>query len=262
MPTITELATFAEELAQVARGETLHRWAAGSAAEDKGGGGYDPVTEADREAERMIREAIEARYADHGVTGEEWPDRPGASNYSWSLDPVDGTRSFICRLPTWVTLIGLLNEGRPELGLIDAPCLDELYVGFGDEAWVVSGDGRDRIRTSGCTNLSDARLSTTDPFLFDCGATAAFDRLRQAVRTTRYGHDGYAYARLAGGSLDLVIECGLKPHDYNALIPVVRGAGGVIGDWRGGEEFTRGKVIAAATQQLYDEAVEAFEAFA
>jgi myo-inositol-1(or 4)-monophosphatase len=262
MATIAELAAFAEELAGIARSETLHRWADGSAAEDKGGGAYDPVTEADREAERVIREAIAARYPDHGVTGEEWPDRPGASNYSWSLDPVDGTRSFICRLPTWVTLIGLLNDGRAELGLIDAPCLDELYVGFGNKAWLVSKGGRSAIRISGCTTLSEARLSTTDPFLFDGGATEAFDRLRQIVRTTRYGHDGFGYARLAAGSLDLVIECGLKPHDYNALIPVVRGAGGAIGDWRGGEDFGRGKVIAAATQQLYDEAVGAFEAFA
>ena len=262
MPTIAELAAFAEELAGIARGETLHRWAAGSVADDKGGGAYDPVTDADREAERVIREAIAARYPDHGVTGEEWPDRPGANNYSWSLDPVDGTRSFICRLPTWVTLIGLLNERRPELGLIDAPCLDELYVGFGNEAWMVSKSERTQIRASGCTVLSDARLSTTDPFLFDSGPAAAFDRLRQAARTTRYGHDGYGYARVAAGSLDLVIECGLKPHDYNALIPVVRGAGGVIGDWRGGQDFERGKLITAASQQLYDEAVRAFEAFA
>ena len=262
MAMIEELAAFAEELARIARGETLHRWADGSAAEDKGGGAYDPVTEADREAERVIREAIAARYPDHGVTGEEWPDRPGASNYSWSLDPVDGTRSFICRLPTWVTLIGLLNDGRAELGLIDAPCLDELYVGFGNQAWLVSKGERTQIRSSGCTALSDARLSTTDPFLFDSGPAAAFDRLRQAARTTRYGHDGYAYARLAAGSLDLVIESGLKPHDYNALIPVVRGSGGIIGDWRGGENFGLGKVLAAATQELYDEAVGAFEAFA
>jgi myo-inositol-1(or 4)-monophosphatase len=262
MPAIVELAAFAEELAAVARRETVHRWAEAVPADDKGGGSYDPVTDADREAERAIRELIASRYPDHGITGEEWPDRPGTSEYSWSLDPVDGTRSFICRLPTWVTLIGLLRDGRPELGLIDAPCLDEIYVGFGDRAWLISKGERTALRASGCTAMADARLSTTDPFLFDGGPAAAFGRLRETARTTRYGHDGYGYARVAAGSLDLVIECGLKPHDYNALIPVVRGAGGVIGDWRGGEDFAAGNVIAAATQELYDEAVRAFEAFA
>lgn len=257
-----DLIAFAEELAAVARAETLHRWASTVAAESKGGAAYDPVTDADREAERAMRELIRDRYPDHGVTGEEWPDEPANGPFSWSLDPVDGTRSFICQLPNWVTLAALLDDSRPVLGLIDAPCLDELYVGSGDEAWLISKTGRTRVRASGCTNPAEARLSTTDPFLFEGDAADAFDRLRQSVRTTRYGHDGYAYARLACGSIDLVIENGLKPHDYNALIPVVRAAGGMIGDWRGGEDFARGKVIAAATRELYDEAVRSFEAFA
>ena len=111
-----------------------------------------------------------------------------------------------------------------------------------------------RRRSSGCTRLAEARLSTTDPFLLH--DRQAFQRVRGAVRVTRYGHDGYAYARLAAASLDLVIESGLKPHDYNALIPVVTGAGGAIGDWRGGADFTAGRVVAAATRELYDEAVE------
>jgi myo-inositol-1(or 4)-monophosphatase len=155
-----------------------------------------------------------------------------------------------------------LHDGQPVLGVIDAPCLDELIVGYGADAWLISRGGRTRIRTSGCTDLADARLSTTDPFLFDGGSAEAFDAVRRAVRVTRYGHDGYAYARLAAGSIDLVVESGLKPHDYNALIPVVRGAGGVIGDWRGGEDFARGKVIAAASPELYEAAVRFFEAFA
>ena len=258
-----ELIAFVEELAQAARGETLHRWLDAVAAEDKGAGGYDPVTAADREAERVIREIIHERYPDHGITGEEWPDEPGSSSYRWSLDPVDGTRSFICQLPNWVTLIGLLHDERPALGLIDAPCLDEVYVGFGNEAGIVRKGERAPIRTSGCKQLADVRLSTTDPFILAEGSLDAFLRLQTSVRTTRYGHDGYAYARLAAGSLDLVVESGLKPHDYNALIPVVRGAGGTIGDWRGGDDFTRGgKVIAAASRELYDEAVGYFEAFA
>jgi myo-inositol-1(or 4)-monophosphatase len=248
-----ELTAFAEKLAAAARAETLGRWASGCAVEDKGSGGYDPVTEADREAERAMRELIRKRYPDHGVTGEEWPDESGTSAYRWSLDPIDGTRSFMCGLPTWTTLIALLREDAPVLSVIDAPVLDETYVGGADGAWLTCRGLRSELRTSGCSRLSEARLSTTDPFLLD--DPAAFERIRRSVRVTRYGHDGYGYARLAAGSLDLVIESGLKAHDYNALIPVVMGAGGAIGDWHGGTDFTAGRVVAAATRELYDEAV-------
>ncbi len=257
-----EFAAFAEELAEVARGETLRRWAQSCPVEDKGGSAFDPVTDADREAERVMRSLIRRRYPDHGVTGEEFPDQPGTGPHCWSLDPVDGTRSFICRLPTWVTLIGLLRDDQPILGVVDAPCLNETYIGFGDEAWLRWNGERTRIRTSGCTSLSDARLSATDPFLFGGASAETFDQLRQAARTTRYGHDGYGYARLAGGSIDLVVECDLKSHDYNALIPLVRAAGGAIGDWRGGEDFGGGRLIAAATRELYEEAVRYFDAVA
>lgn len=254
MPVPPELVAFAEELAQAVRRETLHRWLEACAAESKSGDEFDPVTEADREAERVMRERIRARYPDHGTTGEEWPDEPGSGSYCWSLDPVDGTRSFMCRLPTWTTLIALLEDGRPILGLIDAPVLDEIFGGSGDQAWTISKGAREPIRTSGCSRLADARFATTDPF---AGIPAAvMDAIRASVRVTRYGHDGYAYARLAAGTIDLVIESGLKPHDYNALIPVVSGAGGHIGDWTGGTDFAAGRIIAAATRELYDEAVE------
>jgi myo-inositol-1(or 4)-monophosphatase len=248
------LIVFAEELATAARAETLPRWRDCCVVEDKGEQIFDPVTDADREAERVMRQMIHDRFPDHGVSGEEGGEEPGTSRWSWSLDPVDGTRSFMCRLPTWTTLIALLDDGLPAAGLIDAPVLDEAYLGYGDRAWLVAGGDRALLRASGCQRLADARFSTTDPLLFD--NPAAFDRLERAARVTRYGHDAYGYARLAGGSIDLVVECGLKPHDYNALIPVVRGAGGHIGDWNGGSDFLLGSVVAAATRQLYDEAVE------
>ena len=244
---------FALELARAARAETLPRWHGGCAVQDKGDGIYDPVTEADRAAELAMRSLIRERFADHGVSGEEFADEPGAGHFTWSLDPIDGTRSFICGLPTWTTLIALLESSSPLIGLIDAPMLDEIYAGSGDQAWMISNGGRRPIRASGCTRISDARLSTTDPFLF--ADPDRFDRLRRSARVTRYGHDAYAYARVAAGSLDLVVESGLKPHDYNALIPVVCGAGGHIGDWDGGQDFGAGQVIAAASRQLYDEAV-------
>ena len=247
---------FAITLADAARRETLHRWAAGCSAEDKGGGmGFDPVTDADREAERAMRSLIESSFPDHGIAGEEFPDRPAAGPYCWSLDPVDGTRSFTCGLPSWVTLIALLEEGRPALGVIDAPCLDQRYIAAVGAATLISGGSETLLAVSSCTRLAEARLSTTDPFLFADGEVQAFERVRSAVRTTRYGYDGYAYARLAAGTIDLVIESRLKPYDYQALIPVVRGAGGKIGDWQGGEDFSAGKVIAAATSELFAQAV-------
>jgi myo-inositol-1(or 4)-monophosphatase len=247
---------FAKSLAAAARAETLPRWRTACPSEDKGGTvDYDPVTDADREAERAMRALIEAKCPDHGIQGEEFPDRPAAGPWCWSLDPVDGTRSFTCGLPNWVTLIALLHEGRPVLGLIDAPCLDELYVGHGGEGSLVRSGAEAPLSVSDCRGLGKARFSTTDPYLFSGAEAEAFEALRRQVRTTRYGHDGYGYARVAAGSLDLVVENSLKPHDYNALIPVVRAAGGVIGDWRGGEDFAAGKIIAAATLQLFEAAV-------
>jgi myo-inositol-1(or 4)-monophosphatase len=221
------LKSFAQELADAARGETLRRWALGIAADDKSGGAaFDPVTEADREAERVMREMIEARFPVHGIAGEEFPDKAAAGPFVWSLDPIDGTRSFICGMPTWVTLIALLDDGAPALGVIDVPRLGERYLGDCERTLLISAESEKSLSASGCERLADARFSTTDPFLFKGIEADPFAELRKRVRTTRYGHDGYAYARLAAGSIDLVVESGLKAHDYNALIPVVRGSGG------------------------------------
>ena len=254
-----EFAAFARELAEAARAETLTRWIRGCDVDDKGNGAFDPVTDADREAERVMRQLINERYPEHGVTGEEWPDAPGRSSYCWSLDPVDGTRSFICGLPTWTTLIALMEDDRPLLGLVDAPCLEEIYVGFNEQAVMLRKGEQAAIQVSSCTHIAEARLSTTDPFLFEDAAAEAFDRLRRKVVTVRFGHDGYAYARVAAGSLDLVVESGLKPHDYRPIIPLVEAAGGVVGNWRGGKDFTSGRIIASATRNLFEEALHYFE---
>jgi myo-inositol-1(or 4)-monophosphatase len=239
------LAAFASSLADAARAVTLG--VADGAVEDKSkGGGYDPVTAADREAERTIRALIGSAFPEHGISGEEFPEKVGAGRFVWSLDPIDGTRAFICGLPSWTTLIALLENGEPVIGLIDVPALDERYLGFA---------GATGLKASDCRRLAEARLSTTDPYLFADAEAEGFERLRRTARVTRYGLDAYAYARLAGGSIDLVAESGLKPHDYNALIPVVRAAGGVIGNWRGENDFRDGQVLAAATWDLFDEAV-------
>ena len=257
-----ELIAFAEELASAARAQTLTRWEGGFRTENKATNGFDPVTEADRSAEQAMRKLVAERFPEHGVTGEEWPDHLPGSEHVWSLDPIDGTRSYICGLPTWVTLIAFLEKGEPKIGLIDAPALGETYVGYDDHASLRRKHGWKPIRTSSCSNLAEARISTTDPFLFDEREREAFDRLRRNARTVRFGFDGYAYARLAAGYIDLVVEGGLKPHDYNALIPLVSAAGGTIGDWGGGRNFAGGNIIAAASPALFDEAVGYFEALA
>lgn len=252
-----EFLRFAERLAAAARAETLARWSDGCAVEAKGGAlDIDPVTDADREAERAMRALIEAEFPGHGVAGEEFPDKAGAGRFAWSLDPVDGTRAFICRLPSWTTLIALLEHGRPVVGVIDAPALDETYCAAGERALVRTVQGETPLRTSGCASLSEARISTTDPFILgECGLEG-FLRLRRGSRTARYGLDAYGYALVARGGLDLVVECGLKPHDYNALVPVVRAAGGTIGNWSGGRDLSGGDIVAAASEALYEAALE------
>ena len=253
---MTELTSFALRLAATARAETLPRWAAHGRADNKAGqDGFDPVTEADVEAERAMRALIEAEHPDHGIVGEEFGTKPSGGSISWSLDPVDGTRAFVCGLPSWTTLIALLDGGSPVLGIVDAPRMDELYLGDADGSRLVTASGEERLRCSDCAVLEEARFSTTDPYLFAGNERDAFERLRGAARLTRYGLDAYAYARLAAGSLDLVVESGLKSWDYLAIIPVVRGAGGVVGNWRGEDEFSAGQLVAAATPALFEQTV-------
>lgn len=249
-------AAFARILAQAARRETLPGCRSGLAGvENKLSEGFDPVTDNDRNSERAMRRLIETRFPDHGVTGEELSDRPAAGPWSWSLDPIDGTRAYICGLPSWTTLIALLDAGEPVLGAVDVPRLDELYLGYAGGAWMFGGGGEERrLATSDCQRIDHARLSTTDPYLFGGAEAEGFERLRLSARLTRYGLDAYGYALLAAGSLDIVAESGLKPHDYHALVPLVRGAGGVVSNWSGGMDLAAGQILACANEALLEAA--------
>ena len=240
---------FFANLSSVARAAIAAEMAAGLSADNKDASGYDPVTEADRAAERAMRAAIDAAFPEHGIWGEEYGATREGAAVQWSLDPVDGTRALVCGLPSWAVLVGLIVDGEHVAGMIDLPALDETLLAIDG---VTTRDGV-TVRTSGCSRLAEARLSTTDPYLF--ADRAPFERVRSAARLTRYGLDSLAYARVATGDLDLVIENGLKPHDYDALVAVVRGAGGVIGNWAGDGNLSGGDVVAAASRTLYDEAV-------
>lgn len=242
---------FFQQLSTVARSAIRAEISAGLVGENKAASGYDPVTAADRAAERAMRGLIERSFPDHGIWGEEYGLTRGDATVRWSLDPVDGTRALLCGLPSWAVLVGLLEDGQHVAGMIDLPALDETLIGLAGE----TRRNGEPVRTSSCAVLAEARFSTTDPFLFSPDEAAAVERVRGRARLVRFGLDAMAYARIATGDLDLVVESGLKPHDYDPLVAVVRGAGGHIGDWRGGTAFDGGRVVAASSRALYDEAL-------
>jgi len=250
-----------ERLADLARAETLPRFRAGVEVFNKAGMWYDPVTDADREAERAQRRMIAAVFPKHGILGEEFGEENEDASLRWVLDPVDGTRAFVCGVASWVTLIALEEDRQPVLGVIDQPFIDERWIGSPEGTTYKHADETRLCKTSCLTDLTKARISTTDPrreAYFTENEKAAFDRVAQVARLARFSLDAYAYALLAMGELDLVIEAGLQHHDYAALAPVVKGAGGVITNWRGGDfdADDRGRVLAAATPELHAAAKE------
>jgi histidinol phosphatase-like enzyme (inositol monophosphatase family) len=226
---------------------------------DKGGPrGFDPVTAADRGAEAAIRRQIETYFPDHGVIGEEYgEDRPDAECV-WVLDPIDGTRAFIAGLPVWTTLIGLRHQGAPVLGSIGQPYIGEIFIGQAQGARLIHRDGSRRLTTRKGAGLDRAIIATTDPdACFTPQELAAWRRLRAAVRLARLGCDAYAYAMVADGGLDLVVEAGLKSWDIEAAIPVLAGAGGVVTDWTGAPVGRHGgRVILAGDPAMLPLAVE------
>jgi histidinol phosphatase-like enzyme (inositol monophosphatase family) len=171
------------------------------------------------------------------------------------LDPIDGTRAFIAGLPSWTVLIALSEDDQPRIGLIDQPHTEERFTGWPGGARYQRGSRTQTLQTRKTSRLADAILSTTDPFLFQGAVAQAFDALRRKVRLGRFGYDAYAYAMLAMGGIDLVVESGLQPYDVHALLPVVRGAGGVMTNWSGGECAGGGQIIAAANPELHAEAL-------
>ena len=189
-----------------------------------------PVTAADREAETAIREILEGAHPDHGIIGEEFGSAGEDHELVWVLDPIDGTRSFIVGKPLFGTLIALLRDSVPILGIIDQPVTGERWVGVAGRPTTLNGAP---VRTRACPDLGAAALFTTSPERFEGREAAAFERLREAVNMTQYSADCYATALLASGCVDLVIEADLKVYDYLALVPVVLGAGGLITEWGG-----------------------------
>lgn len=247
---------FFERLADAARAETLPRFRSGLRVTDKGGRHFDPVTEGDQMAEIAIRRIIEEEFPDHGILGEEHGSIGLDRDFVWVIDPIDGTRAFISGVPVWGTLIGLWQGGRAKMGLIDQPFTGERYFADGETSHYSGPEGSRVLKTSGCTELSDAILFTTSPHLFVDEDDRRYRAVERRVRLFRYGVDCYAYALLAAGHVDLVIENSLKPYDVGGLIPVIEQAGGVITTWGGGRPEMGGYICAAATPELHRKALE------
>lgn len=253
-----ELRSFMHELADLSADAIVPYFRTGVAVDDKGGNrGFNPVTAADREAERVVRAAIETRYPDHAISGEEFPDKSGSGRYRWIIDPIDGTQAFICGLPTWGTLIGFCDSGRPVLGIMNQPYVGERFIGGCHEVRLHTRTADRELVTGAGGALAQAVLFATSPAMFQPGEErAAFEKLSGAVRVTRFGVDCYAYCLLAAGHIDLVVEAGISFHDIAALIPIVECAGGIVSDWDGAPVRAAGRVIAASNPALHGTALE------
>lgn len=215
-----------------------------------------PVTLADKAAEAAMRRLLIAERPMDGIIGEEEAAREGTSGRTWVLDPIDGTRSFIAGRPIYGTLIALIEDGWPLLGVIDQGILDERWLGVVGQPTTLNGKP---ATTRRCRDVADALLATTSPALFDDGQLHAFEHLDAGVRSTVLGGDCYNYGCLASGYLDIVVEAGLKLHDFAALVPVVEGAGGRMCDWAGDplHAGSVGEVIAAGDPARIDDILDA-----
>ncbi|MGQ5524007.1 inositol monophosphatase family protein [Chitinimonas sp. PSY-7] len=235
-------------LANAARSVILPYYRSGLAIDDKADA--SPVTLADRGAEQAMRAILNAELPEHGIIGEEFGNERDTAEWVWVLDPVDGTKSFIVGRPTFCTLIGLLHYGKPVLGIIDQPVLAERWVGVSGQSTTLNGVP---VSTAETKDLAKARLGSTGPQYLTGTVGERFNALAASCRFTVWGGDAYLYALLAQGGYDLVVESGLKLHDFAALVPVVQGAGGLMTDWQG-EPLTQasaGQVLVAANASLH-----------
>jgi myo-inositol-1(or 4)-monophosphatase len=246
------LLEFARELANAAANAILPQFRKNIAIDVKQAKDWDPVTEGDRAAERAIRSIIEGHFPDHGIIGEEYGTKPGSSAYTWVLDPIDGTRSFVIGMPTWATLIGLYRDGKPLLGVMNQPYVGDMFYGSPEGAWLDHRGSIQPIKCRAGVALSQAAAGTTSPHLY--APTSNFEAMRKSVQLMRYGGDAYFFSLVAAGHLDLAMDAGLQIYDIAALIPIITGAGGVVDTWDGKDPSQGGNILAASSPALLDEA--------
>lgn len=218
--------------------------------------GYDPVTVADRAAEEAMRAILAQHRPDDAVLGEEFGAKAGTSGLTWVLDPIDGTRGFVSGTPTWGVLIALSDADGPFYGIIDQPYIGERFEGAPDGAAMTGPLGQRDLRTRAARDLSEAIVLTTFPEVGTQTDHDGFHAVATQAQLTRYGMDCYAYALLAAGQVDLVIEAGLQSYDIQAPIAVIEAAGGIVTDWRGGPAHDGGRALAAANREIHAQALD------
>ncbi|WP_292024999.1 histidinol-phosphatase [Maritimibacter sp. UBA3975] len=253
----TDLIATADAMADAARAAILPWFrSAGLASDNKLTEGFDPVTEADRAAERAMRAVLAERRPDDAILGEEYGRQAGTSGLIWVLDPIDGTRAFISGTPTWGVLIAVGDADGPRYGVIDQPYIGERFAGGFGRATMTGPHGTRSLATRRTENLSAATIFTTFPEVGTKAEGAAFHDLAARCKLTRYGMDCYAYALLAAGQVDLVVEAGLNAYDIQAPIAVIEAAGGIVTDWTGAPVHDGGRAVAAATPALHAAALD------
>ncbi|CUH45763.1 histidinol-phosphatase [Ruegeria atlantica] len=218
--------------------------------------GFDPVTIADRNAEKAMRAVLARHRPEDGIFGEEFGREEGSSGRTWVLDPIDGTRGFISGTPTWGVLIALSTTDGPIMGVIDQPYIGERFLGSAGIAQVTGPSGTAPLKTRSTSALDQAVVFTTFPEVGTPEDRAGFEAVARQAKLTRYGMDCYAYALVAAGQVDLVIESSLNAYDIQAPIAVIEAAGGVVTDWRGGPAHNGGRALAAANPELHAVALE------
>jgi len=254
---LDEYMRFGLRAAERAGAATLPHFRAQVAIENKRHDGrFDPVTEADRAAEQIFREALRAAYPRHGIFGEEYGFEAG-NGLTWVIDPIDGTRAFMTGMLHWGVLLALFDGQKPVLGIMHQPFTGEYFFGDNHSAWYRRSREDRALHTRRGVGLVDAVLTTTSPGLFrGAGEREAFDRLERRVKLSKYGGDCYIYAMLAMGYVDLATDAGLQPYDIQALVPIIRGAGGVVSTLDGGEPSMGGFIVAAGSPELHRAALE------
>jgi myo-inositol-1(or 4)-monophosphatase len=250
--TAVDFAAFVDRLAD-ASGDAIRPFFRTSLTVDNknSGGAFDPVTAADRAAESAMRTMIQQTFPDHGVVGEEFGNDKPDAEMVWILDPIDGTKSFICGMPAWGTLIGLMRNGAPVYGMMHQPFIRERFFGDGAMARYRGPAGERTLAVRSCARIEDAVLFTTSPLLMNTDDRAKFENVERAVKLSRYGGDCYAYCMVAAGHADVVIETEIKPYDIAALIPIITGAGGIVTTWEGEPAQEGGRIIAAADKRVH-----------
>ena len=255
-----ELLEFAAATTLSARTDSLAWFRTATAVINKqDGSGFDPVTIADRTVEQHIRTCIRKQYPCHGIFGEEYGYEPGEIGLTWVIDPIDGTRAFVCGLLHWGVLLALYDGQHPIVGACYQPYVDDLYLGDGASAEIRRDQGKQvqRLQTRACSAVAEATLCSTSPRLFtDTDERARFKALTSRVRDTRYGTDCYGYCMIAHGCVDVVVECNLAAYDVQAIIPIVEGAGGIVTNWRGDSAAHGGSIVACGDRALHTAVLE------